>query len=719
VHRQIIKGKLWEQENHKLPVCVECHSPHEARRVQYDTGVANADCLFCHAKPDLVAASDGHSLHVDLEEYEASVHGRDLVACAQCHTGVDPANKERPCAANVEKVDCAICHEAVVSSYSSGIHGQLHARGDPNAPYCTDCHGRHNMLEHGIADDTPAILKDVIRDSPTYSRNVPALCARCHREGATAARRYLGPESDIIKHYTMSIHGKGLLESGLTVTAICTNCHTAHKELDADDPESTVHKDNIAATCGRCHDGIYEQYEASIHSPSGNPDYVQLRDMPHLPRCSDCHSSHTVARTDLPDFKLGVIEECGECHEDVTERYFETFHGKASELGDAAKAKCYDCHGAHDILPTEDPASHLHRDNIVATCGKCHPGSHRQFAGYLTHATHHDPDKYPTLFYAFWGMTTLLVGTFGFFAIHTIAWFPRSLKWRREIRRAVAAAEVKTGKHVVRFTSYQRKLHLMIIISFFGLAITGMMLKFSYTPWAQVLARILGGAESAGFIHRVCAIITFAYFGLHLWDLYARFRRGRQSLKCFLLGPDSMLPKLSDIREFGQTLKWFVGLGPRPRYGRWTYWEKFDYFAVFWGIAIIGSTGLCLWFPEIFTRLLPGWSINVATIIHSDEALLATGFIFTIHFFNSHFRPEKFPMDDVIFTGTVPLEELKHDRPRWYEELVQRGELEQLTVEEPHTPRFEHAVKILGFSALAIGVVLIILIIYAMLFAYR
>ena len=114
-----------------------------------------------------------------------------------------------------------------------------------------------------------------------------------------------------------------------------------------------------------------------------------------------------------------------------------------------------------------------------------------------------------------------------------------------------------------------------------------------------------------------------------------------------------MVPTWRDVREFSATMTWFFGRGPRPRYGRWTYWEKFDYFAVFWGVMIIGSSGLLLWFPEFFTHVLPGWTINVATIIHSEEALLAAGFIFTIHFFNGHLRPEKFPMDPVVFTGRM------------------------------------------------------------------
>jgi len=160
-------------------------------------------------------------------------------------------------------------------------------------------------------------------------------------------------------------------------------------------------------------------------------------------------------------------------------------------------------------------------------------------------------------------------------------------------------------------------------------------------------------------------------------------------------------------------------LGPRPNYGRWTYWEKFDYFAVFWGVTVIGLSGLIQWFPEYFTLVLPGWVINVAAIVHSDEALLAVGFIFTIHFFNTHLRPEAFPMDKVIFTGIVPLEEYKTDRPREYEELRASGELRKRVVKENVSIQRQKLISILGFSALFVGVLLIALIIYSMIFGYK
>jgi cytochrome b subunit of formate dehydrogenase len=255
----------------------------------------------------------------------------------------------------------------------------------------------------------------------------------------------------------------------------------------------------------------------------------------------------------------------------------------------------------------------------------------------------------------------------------------------------------------------------MVIVSFLGLALTGMTLKFSHTGWAWVLSRALGGFESAGFIHRVCAVITFSYFALHLADLIRRQRASRTSWLEFITGKSGMLPGKQDLADFIQSLKWFFQRGPRPAYGRWTYWEKFDYFAVFWGVAIIGATGLLLWFPVPFTRFLPGWVLNLATIIHSDEALLAVGFIFTVHFFNTHFRPEKFPMDTVIFTGTLPLEEFEQDRPREYAELVAKGNLEDHLVPAPD-PRALTGWKVFGAVALSLGTILILLIIFAEIF---
>ena len=270
-----------------------------------------------------------------------------------------------------------------------------------------------------------------------------------------------------------------------------------------------------------------------------------------------------------------------------------------------------------------------------------------------------------------------------------------------------------------RFTRLNRGLHALMIVSFMALALTGMSLKFSYTTWAVHLSHAFGGFEGAGFIHRASATLMFCLFVTHLVDVNRKRRQEYAgSFVKMILGPDSMLFNKRDLLEFIGTIKWFVGAGPRPHYGRWTYWEKFDYFAVFWGVAVIGATGLLLWFPTLFTRFMPGWMINVATIVHSDEALLATGFIFTVHFFNTHLRPEKYPMDTVIFTGRMPVAEFKRDKPAEYEALVAAGKLEENLV-EAYQPVVIRTIRAFAWTALTVGTLTVLWIVYAMVFAYR
>ena len=222
-------------------------------------------------------------------------------------------------------------------------------------------------------------------------------------------------------------------------------------------------------------------------------------------------------------------------------------------------------------------------------------------------------------------------------------------------------------------------------------------------------------------------MVTFLYFGLHVASLIGKSWKGRKSLRdpadgrwhfkrffTVLFGPDSMLPTWKDWTDFVAHNKWFFGKGPKPEFDRWTYWEKFDYFAVFWGVAIIGSSGLILWYPAFFARFMPGWVINIAHIIHSDEALLAAGFIFSIHFFNTHFRIEKFPMDTVIFSGRISKTEMQHDRRRWYDRLVQQpGGLEQHRVKDDWEG-WKSIARSFGYLFFGLGLILLVLIIYAM-----
>jgi cytochrome b subunit of formate dehydrogenase len=319
-------------------------------------------------------------------------------------------------------------------------------------------------------------------------------------------------------------------------------------------------------------------------------------------------------------------------------------------------------------------------------------------------------------------MTTLLIGVFVFFGGHTLLWLFRSIylfthdsKTYRE-----AKIEIQQGDEwYTRFQPFERFLHFLVVSSFLLLVITGMPLKFYYTQWAKFLFSAIGGTDVARVLHRFGAIITFLYFALHLakllscaWKNRRFIFQPRQMIKA-IFGPDSMVPTWQDWRDFVAHQKWFFGRGEKPQFDRWTYWEKFDYFAVFWGVFIIGLSGMIMWFPEAASRILPGWIINIALIVHSDEALLAAGFIFSIHFFNTHFRLEKFPMDTVIFSGRISKAEMLHERKRWYDRLAAEGRLAQYRVKD-EWDRWKGIARSFGYLFFGIGVVLLLLIIYAM-----
>ena len=266
--------------------------------------------------------------------------------------------------------------------------------------------------------------------------------------------------------------------------------------------------------------------------------------------------------------------------------------------------------------------------------------------------------------------------------------------------------------YVRRFDTPDRILHGMLMTSFLGLAFTGIPLLFATKRWAGWLSRLVGGFKVASTLHRVFAAILILTFILHLFRLFKRIFVGKEY--SVLWGPGSMVPQPKDILQLVQHVRWFFGRGPRPLFDRFTYWEKFDYWAVFWGMGIIGGSGLVLWFPKFWAKFLPGWLFNVTTLIHGEEALLAVVFIFTIHFFNGHLRPEKFPMDTVIFTGIVPLEEVRHDRPAEYERLVAEDRIPEITVPSP-TPVLQRRGKIVGTVAVSLGLLLVTLTLLALL----
>jgi cytochrome b subunit of formate dehydrogenase len=258
-------------------------------------------------------------------------------------------------------------------------------------------------------------------------------------------------------------------------------------------------------------------------------------------------------------------------------------------------------------------------------------------------------------------------------------------------------------KYFKRFQAGWRLAHLAFAVVIMALVVTGGILAYAYTDWAPALARAMGGQPAAGQIHR---ILGYSYMGIFviatLWMMWDLLRT--KGFKLF--GPDSLLPNWKDASDMAAMFKWFVGKGPRPMLDRWTYFMKFDFWALFWGTGIIGLTGLAMAFPHVTGKYLPGWVFNVAMLLHSYEALLLCAvFIFTVHFFTNHFRPDKWPPPNIVmFTGTMSLEEFREDHPAHYKRLLESGELEKHLVDPP-SGAFRLGSVVLGIVLLAIGII--------------
>lgn len=591
-----------------------------------------------------------------------------------------PAHAEQGMA--IDPATCLGCHsnKFSVHDFAASVHGK-------NA--CTSCHV-------DIIDLAKHMKKEI--------KVQKVQCERCHKKVNS-------------EHYA-SVHA----EKGVS----CAQCHT-------DIHTHTYWKNDkriAVAKCIQCHDKE-AVYQKSVHGKgiaAGNMDSAA---------CHDCHNLHAIK----PLGTKGSHQErefhtkvCMKCHSDeklmarnkvfnvAVRSYMESYHGKNYRLGNPEKvAGCADCHTAHSVLPKSDAASSVNPANLVKTCSQCHAKASSLFTKFYSHGEMKDRAKYPILYYTFIGMTGLLLCTFTVFWIHTMLWMFRGFLENRE-----KAAKLAVDTHHVvipdghkqyrRFNWIHVCLHLMVITSFLGLSLTGLPLKFSDQQWAIFMMKFYGGASVAGYIHRDCAVITFVYFfaALIMSFNFLFLRRdipGNPIQRLF--GPDSLCFNLRDIKDVVGMVKWFFHKGPKPTFERWTYWEKFDFVAVFWGMFAIGGSGLMLWFPELFGTFLPGWAFNVATIVHSDEALLATGFIFSVHFFNTHGRPEKFPMDFVIFNGQIAKEEMIEERGDQWKRYEERGITEQFACKKPTGALYEFLLKGFGFSAVIVGLSLMFLMVLA------
>ena len=361
----------------------------------------NEVCLACHGNAGF-AGSDGRSLAVDPAKFERSIHGQLTLTCVDCHSDLKTL-RDFPHAEKLARVNCGACHDTAVAAHKNSVHATSSPRtAGKAAATCADCHTAHEIRA----------TKDPL--SATYALNLSATCSRCHGEALA---------------YQDSIHGRAVSKSGLLVAANCKSCHGSHDIRKKNDPASLVNRANIPATCGTCHEGILTQYASGVHGKAA------ARGDRKAPVCADCHTAHAIQRADVSSWQLDVIRECGTCHVNRIETYRDTFHGQVTSLGFVRVATCAACHGAHGILPTNDPQSMTSKERVLSTCQQCHPNATAGFAQYDPHADKHDRSRNPVLFYSSQFMKWLLLGVFGFFGLHAVLWLPRGFAERRRQRR--------------------------------------------------------------------------------------------------------------------------------------------------------------------------------------------------------------------------------------------------------------------------------------------
>ena len=567
-----------------------------------------------------------------------------------------------------------------------------------------------------------------IVDSRAGHRKAPGVakadCAECHRRiwmtttggGRIPGEERMGVVMQNIDAYQQSFHARPDVDNPARPKAACADCHATHEfgVPRQGTPERRAWRLTIPETCGtKCHQEEFEDYESSVHGK-----VVLVKADPSGPICIDCHTAHSITRHSEESFKLKNVQVCGGCHRPQLSSYRETYHGQVNRLGFTYTAKCFDCHSSHAIRSPKDPKSKVHPNNKLRTCMRCHndrkPGMHDATVGFVTfgpHANSHDYTKYPQMWIAGKSMAALLMFVFLFFSVHTGLWYYREWKDHNLGKPAphidVNGLQLDDRKHFRRFTLGWRIGHLVFAMVTMTLVLTGTTTLFADSSWAPKVAAALGGPKVMGFVHRIAAALFIGVFMAHFVYVTQKLLRDRNF---HWFGPDSLVPNWKDFTDCRGMFKWFVGKGPKPLFDRWTYFEKFDYWAVFWGVNIIGWSGLMLAFPHVTATYLPGWVFNVATLVHGQEAFLAAAFLFTVHFFNNHFRPDKLPPPDVVmFTGTQSLDEFRRDHPAQYQRLLAAGELERRLVDAP-AKAMTLGSKILGLMLIGIGLTLLVLV---------
>jgi formate dehydrogenase gamma subunit len=579
-------------------------------------GLDNAACFSCHGDASA-------ERFVDPEKFQVSIHGGHQ--CTSCHVDIT----ELPHATPLKPVSCATCHRIETEVYVASDHGIALKAGVSQAASCRNCHGNaHELLDSRNPN------------SPVFHANIPKTCAQCHEKTAEMAKFHLA-QSAPVASYDQSVHGLAQVR-GMTVSAVCTDCHGSHDLHKSTNPASKLYWQTLPNTCGKCHENIKQTYQRSVHGlavASGKRD---------APVCTDCHGEHSIDAVKLVTSKVfpsHIPDTCGQCHAaerliskyqmpgHVVDTYMKSFHGLSLQLGSLTAANCASCHGAHDILPSGDTRSSVHPDNLAKTCGQCHPGVSPQVAKGQIHSGTQPGLEHRAIAWVR-GFYLWLIGfVLGGMLLHNALDFRKKLRLHYQRMAQVGV--------VMRMSLNERLQHVVLAVAFISLTYTGFALKYPQAWWASPF---VGRVDWRSLSHRAAALLFCVLGAYHLWYVLGT-TKGRKHLR-------ALLPCLQDIRDLGAMLAYYLGRrAQRPMVGHYSYVEKMEYWALVWGSLVMASTGVLMTWQDWTLRMFPKWIFDVIITIHYYEAVLACLAILLWHGYFTMFDPDEYPMKWTWVTG--------------------------------------------------------------------
>ncbi|MEI6106652.1 MAG: cytochrome c3 family protein [Opitutae bacterium] len=647
-----VKPEAYAQSAHAKLSCVECHTT--IKETPHATKLPAVQCAACHEK-----SLTTHAFHSRLAETPVPA-GRDTT-CTECHGAHDTVavkQKEFPFR-NSQAEACGRCHEAATKDYLTSAHAARPAGGQRTTPDCLSCHQER-----------------IVRPGPGHTAvelkvAQAKLCESCHVGNAAVARQSnLGAK--FVASFDHSVHGAALA-AGKAEAAGCIDCHGAHAMNKAATTGSRISRTRITATCAKCHADQAKLYATSVHATAllqGNLDSAG---------CTNCHGEHDIRQhTDptSPVHKANLAQQvCAECHASVrlSRRYglasdtFKTFadsyHGLAVRGGAVEVVNCASCHGDHAIKSQNDPTSTVHKANLAKTCGECHPGANTRFAVGAVHASEHQREASPWLYWIANFYVVLILAVIGGMVVHNLLDFLRKARHKLAVQKGEALELHVAHRLYLRMTVHERLQHAVLVLSFTALVVTGFMLRYPEAWWVVGIRQLSARAfEWRGLAHRLASVIMLASGVWHI--CYLVFTAPGRTLLW------AMLPRWRDLTDPWHVLKYNLGLAPeKPAFGRFCYIEKAEYWAMAWGTALMTITGAILWFDNASMGYITKLGFDISRLVHFYEAVLATLAIIVWHFYWVVFNPDVYPMNLAWLTGRMSEGEMMEEHPLQLEEM--------------------------------------------------